>query len=80
MIIQDFVAPFHIYLRTKYQLNYLEIDDELSPSLLKLQSCISYFHHKREIHKQEYNILIKGRGLIEFSNKKEQFHAIQKLS
>jgi murein DD-endopeptidase MepM/ murein hydrolase activator NlpD len=39
LFIQDFAAPFIKFLRSKYILEYKSIDSEISPSLLKLESC-----------------------------------------
>jgi urea transporter len=37
-VIQDFVAPFGIYLKTQYSAKFMEIDDQLSPTKIKISS------------------------------------------
>ncbi len=37
-VIQDFVAPFGIYLKTQYTAKFMEIDDLLSPTKIKISS------------------------------------------
>ncbi|MCK5775203.1 MAG: M23 family metallopeptidase, partial [Bacteroidales bacterium] len=78
MIIQDFIAPFYLYLKTQYTLKYIEIDDELSPSLLKLESCITHLKRHKEIGQKIFDIKIHTNGIIEFQNKENEFYAKQK--
>ena len=37
-VIQDFVAPFGIYLKTEYSAKFMEIDDPMSPSKIRISS------------------------------------------
>lgn len=37
-VIQDFVAPFGIYLKTEYSAKFIEIDDPMSPSKIRISS------------------------------------------
>jgi len=78
MILQDFIAPFYIYLKTQFSLKYIDLDDELSPTLLSIESTIKYKEYKKTIGKQSYDIKIHSGGIIEFSNKEKDFHAKQK--
>jgi len=78
MIIQDFIAPFYIYLKTQYSLQYINMDDELSPSLLNIQSIIKYKRFRKLIGQQVYSIKIHSGGLIEFNNQEKNFYAKQK--
>ncbi len=64
LIIQDFVAPFYLYLKTKYKLKYIEKDDDLSPDFIKLQSTIKKSFFSNEIEQVNFNILIKKNGKI----------------
>jgi len=78
MILQDFMAPFYIYLKTQFSINYIEIDDDLSPSNIKLQSEITHLKGRRKIGQQIFNINILTNGIIEFQNKENEFYAKQK--
>ncbi|NOR86142.1 MAG: peptidoglycan DD-metalloendopeptidase family protein [Bacteroidales bacterium] len=78
MILQDFLAPFFIFLRTKFQIKYIKMDDELSPTLLHLQSDIKYYEYKKISKVDTYEIKIHDKGYIEFKNNKTGFHAVQK--
>ncbi|MCX6182191.1 MAG: urea transporter [Bacteroidetes bacterium] len=37
-VVQDFAAPFGIYLKTQYTSKFVEIDDHMSPSKIKISS------------------------------------------
>ena len=37
-IAQDFIAPFHIYLKAKYESQFTEIDNEMDPKFIKMVS------------------------------------------
>lgn len=64
LIIQDFFAPFYLFLKTKYKLNYIEKDDGLSPDFIKLKSNIQKsFFVKKSVTTQS-DILIKQTGEI----------------
>ena len=78
MILQDFIAPFYIYLKTQFSLKYIDLDDELSPTLLSIESTIKYKEYKKTIGEQSYDIKIHSGGIIEFSNKEKDFYAKQK--
>ena len=79
MIVQDFIAPFYVYLKTQYSLKYIDLDDDLSPSLLNIQSTIKYKEYNRLIAQDVYDIKIHSRGIIEFYNKEKDFYAKQKI-
>ena len=38
MFIQDFIAPFKIFLNAEYLMKYISIDDEFMPTKIKLES------------------------------------------
>lgn len=78
MFLQDFAAPFTIYLKTKFKIQYLDMDDELSPSLLRLKSEVAHLKYNKVMSQDVYDIKIHTGGYIEFSNTKMNFHAIQK--
>jgi len=71
LIIQDFIAPFYLFLKTKFVLNYVKKDDDFSADFIKLESNIqkSFFHKKGKITKS--NILIKQDGNIKIHIKEK---------
>lgn len=73
LILQDFVAPFYLFLKGDYKLYYESINDEISPTNMILQSEIIKSFFKKETKKYTFNIEISTRGLcyfkINFKNK-----------
>ena len=64
LIIQDFIAPFYLYLKTNYKLIYLEKDDDLSPDFIKLKSNIQKLFFVKKKEEINSDILIKQSGEI----------------
>ncbi|NVN96393.1 MAG: urea transporter [Bacteroidetes bacterium] len=59
LIIQDFIAPFYIFMKSKFQINYLSKKDDFSNSDIELESKTT-IKIGRIITKQlQFNILIK---------------------
>ena len=48
LLVQDFIAPFYIFLKADFNLEYKEKDDEISPTLLTFNSSAtkSFFGYK----------------------------------
>jgi hypothetical protein len=42
LFLQDFLAPFYLFLRSSYQLNYFQAKDELDGKEIKLKSLTSF--------------------------------------
>ncbi len=72
VFIQDFFAPFYLYLKTNYKLNYIEKDDDLSPDFLILKSNIqkSFFVRKKETIFSDIKIDTKGKITIKSTEAK----------
>jgi len=70
--LQDFIAPFKIYLKAKFKLKYLSIDNDFSPSEIQLESVFTLNSRHKLIQESKYMIKIEKRGIlsIETSNKK----------
>ncbi|WP_338356634.1 urea transporter [Yeosuana marina] len=71
--LQDFVAPFKIYLKAKFKLRYVSIDNDFMPSEIRLESIFSLNSKRKLIEESKYTIKIEKRGLlsIEKFNKNE---------
>jgi len=63
MFLQDFIAAFYIYLKAKYKLKYLEIDDDILQSKLVISSSISI---KNNI-KYQFKSVVTEKGVQEFT-------------
>ena len=66
MIFQDFVAPFYLFLKAQYKLNYLSVDDEFSPEEIKLKSEILSFSFNKKIKQISFEITININGIRSF--------------
>jgi urea transporter len=74
LLIQDFIAPFFIFLKSKFKITYSNIDDILHTNEIILNSEIENYFFKYKTAKHKFSITIKRNGVdkIEavFKNKK----------
>ncbi len=61
--IQDIISPFHIYLKAEFSLLYAEIDNEFSPSEVKIESSIKLRSSKKELKNYNFKITFDQRGI-----------------
>ncbi len=64
MWLQDFIAPFYIFLNVKYTLKYIEKDDEFLPTAIKISSKNKQYKFNKKIAEENYNITIFKKGNI----------------
>ena len=63
LFFQDFIAPFYKYLHAKFEMTYSEMDNELSPSLITLNSEATKYYRKKLLSKTEFEIRINKEGI-----------------
>ncbi len=63
MIIHDVFAPFFSIYEAKYQMMFVDIDDDLDPELIKIQSKVSLFRLNQNIKTTRFNITISSKGI-----------------
>ncbi len=70
LFLQDFIAPFHFFLRSKYRVKYEYLDNELSPSQAKLRSVVENYVFAKKVRSMEFEISIDRKGIksVVFSN------------
>lgn len=75
---QDFVAPFHFFMKASYELRYVKMEDDLSSSSIMLESSarMSYLNHIR--HQVDFNIQVENGRLSLFEVKDNANHFIAK--
>lgn len=61
--VQDLLSPIVIYLKSDFNLNYISIDNDFSPSEIILQSEIELKSHNKTLSKSEYKITLNNRGI-----------------
>ncbi len=63
LFFQDFVAPFYKYLHANFEINYSEIDNELSPSKITLKSVSTKYYRKKKLNKTHFEIKVNSEGI-----------------
>jgi hypothetical protein len=63
LFLQDFIAPFFVFLNSDYCLKYSEIDEVINPSYLKLISSAEKTFFGRKTGKKEFSMEISGDGI-----------------
>ncbi len=71
-LLQDFTAPFFIFLRSEYRLNYLGMDDDLQQSGIRLKSVTSASIGRQEVKRMECEMFIGANGLEQFIIREKQ--------
>jgi len=61
--LQDFVAPFYIFLKASYRANYIYADNALSPEIIKINSEAIIGKNKRKIN---FELELKNNKLNKF--------------
>ena len=72
VLLQDFFVNFYLFLRTDFETEFIEIDDDFSPSKIKIRTQISNYLFGKKISSKKYTILLNTNGFssIKFHNKK----------
>lgn len=65
---QDWIAPFYIFLRLDYSLKYLQADDMLDPSEYTMNSRIDHKVFRKSIDVSEFQIKINRGGIIQIQS------------
>jgi len=63
LFLQDFIAPFHIFLKSKYKIKYEYLDNEMSPSKAILRSVIENYVFFKKTKSMEFEIVIDRKGI-----------------
>ncbi len=71
-LLQDFVAPFFLFLKSEYTLHYLGMDDELRQTGIRLRSLTRASMYRQEVKKMECDLYIGTHGLEKFSIREKE--------
>ncbi len=77
MILQDFIAPFYVYKKANFNINFREIDNPIVPAEIIIDTSVNT--GKKEILKSEI-VITPGKVeniKINFKNKKTELHWIE---
>lgn len=67
LLIQDFVAPFYIFLKADFNLAYKEKDDEINPSLLTFNSSVTKSFLGMKTEGVKFEIKVSKEGINEIT-------------
>ncbi len=72
VLLQDFFVNFYLFLRTDFETEFIEIDDDFSPTKIKIKTQISNYLFGKKISFKKYTILLNTNGFssIKLHNKK----------
>ncbi|MEA1897742.1 MAG: urea transporter [Bacteroidota bacterium] len=66
LFLQDFFAPFFLFLRAEFTVKYSKIDNNLSPGLISLNSSSKRFIGKRLFKETKFKFQIDNSGIQSF--------------
>jgi len=66
LIVQDFLAPFIMFLKSRFRVVYTDIDNEMSPSFIQLNSTMENFCIGRKTNGYQFSFMMKQSGEREF--------------
>jgi urea transporter len=66
LFLQDFLAPFHKFIRPVFSLNYSYIDNEVLPTIIKINSSSVTTIGRRAYSRLEFETQITDQGLTTF--------------
>jgi urea transporter len=67
LFLQDFLAPFYFFLKSKFSIQYGELDDELSPSTIHLNSIVENYAFLKKLKKMDFSVDIDKNGIRKIS-------------
>ena len=72
----DFISPFIVLIRSQFSIQYLTVDDEISPSEIQLTSGLSNYFLKKKVNERDFRITINAEGIaaIDISDKKQKLN------
>ena len=65
LFLQDFIAPFYIFIKSSYNIEYIEKDDDFNAEFVKLKAEIKHTIFNKEKDKIISNIIVKSNNDIE---------------
>ncbi|MBN2681371.1 MAG: urea transporter [Bacteroidales bacterium] len=78
LLLQDFIAPVFVAMKTTFKIQYHKTDDENWPSIIELKSQVKSQVFSFILKKNDYTLIIDSKGVKEISceNKKKSFKAV----
>lgn len=67
LFLQDFIAPFFMFMKAEFSITYVSVDNDMSPSLINLQSSAKTFLLNKNISTIDFQISINEMGISKIS-------------
>jgi urea transporter/murein DD-endopeptidase MepM/ murein hydrolase activator NlpD len=67
MYVQDFLAPFKVYRKVGYQLNYISIDSTMRPSMMRLNAIVEKKVFGKIAEQFDFSLVIGVRKIEQFN-------------
>jgi hypothetical protein len=66
VFLQDFVAPFYVYIKSHYEMEYIKIADKLTDSLIEMHSRTTVFFGTKQIRALNFQLEIESNRIKKF--------------
>ncbi|HEY5535741.1 MAG TPA: urea transporter [Ignavibacteria bacterium] len=66
LFIQDFIAPFFMFVGSDYRLSYHQIDEIINPTEIKLKSEVTKIFFRKKINSIEFETIITNKNISGF--------------
>jgi hypothetical protein len=76
MFFQDFLAPFHVFIKADFKMNYLKMEDDLSTSTILVQSQATMKVSGKTHQKYDFEFFIDGPRIGRFEVKTAGLHIL----
>jgi len=76
MFWQDFIAPFHIFIKADFRMKYVKMEDDLSTSTILVRSEASMKYSGRSGQKLDFEIFVDGPLIGRFEVKTDGLHIL----
>ncbi len=69
MILNDFIAPFYSLIKVNYKMKFLNIDNDLAPEQIDIESDVNQFLLSKETKSINFTIKVTSKGISEIKAK-----------
>jgi hypothetical protein len=63
--LQDMIAPFYLFKKVSYQVNFKQIDDMIAPTYIEMESKIEAYNFKLKTKERNYKLVIQDGKLMQ---------------
>ncbi len=78
LFVQDFIAPFHIFMKAGYRLDYVKLQDDLGDSQISMEAEAALRFSKKNRQSIRFGFFIRNNRIESFEVKAAERHMIAK--